>query len=780
MVSDKAFTTDGSQKIFTSDFEVISEDHLRVFLDSVVQSRDDYDLINNAAVFHVAPTAGQAMILQVGTTPGDILDAPTDAGIVALNIADVNTVANNIDDVTSVADNMAEVLNADTNAAAAAASATAAATSETNAANSATSAATSATNATNEADYAEEWATKPEDVLISTAAGGDGLTDYSALHHAAKTATSETNAATSETNAANSATASASSATAAATSETNAATSATNSAASATASATSATNAATSETNAATSASAASTSATAAGVSETNAAASAAAASTSETNAATSATNAATSETNAAASAAAAQASLDQIEGSYLGVQTSDPTLDLNGDPITAGDWYYNSTTNITRIYDGTVWQNGAVSTADFVSKLGDTMTGELDLPSLQFTGGTLTQGTMSWNTEDETVDLAVSPDVTYQLGQELGYTARNISGATLTNGTVVRVTGASGSKITIDAADATTEVNSSSTFAVVTEDISNNSTGKITTEGLVRGLDTSTFTEGVAIWLSTTSGTFTATKPATPNHLVHVGWVVRSHATEGTILVKINNGWEVDELHDVLIGTLANNDLLFWDATNSYWYNKTLAISDTTGLQTALDGKVDDAQVLTDVPAGAVFTDTVYTHPSGDGNLHVPATGTLNDGKILTAGATAGSLSWQDPPVALPDQTGHADQFLKTNGTVADWADVPPGGTQYFEQATAPTGQADGTLWLDTDDEILYQLQSASWVQISTTAMPVTNNNVTSQGLYENANTISADYTITTGNNATSAGPITVNTGVTVTIPTGSTWHII
>ena len=51
---------------------------------------------------------------------------------------------------------------------------------------------------------------------------------------------------------------------------------------------------------------------------------------------------------------------------------------------------------------------------------------------------------------------------------------------------------------------------------------------------------------------------------------------------------------------------------------------------------------------------------------------------------------------------------------------------------------------------------------------------------NITAQGLYENSNTISANYTIGTGNNAMSAGPITVNTGVTVTVPTGSTWVIV
>jgi len=52
--------------------------------------------------------------------------------------------------------------------------------------------------------------------------------------------------------------------------------------------------------------------------------------------------------------------------------------------------------------------------------------------------------------------------------------------------------------------------------------------------------------------------------------------------------------------------------------------------------------------------------------------------------------------------------------------------------------------------------------------------------NNITAFGLWENSNTISANYTITTNYNAVSAGPITVSTGVTVTVPTGSTWTVV
>ena len=205
-----------------------------------------------------------------------------------------------------------------------------AATSATSASSSATAAAASATAAA-----ASESAAATSETNAATSASNASTSETNAASSASSASTSATNAATSETNAGTSATAAASSATAAA--------------ASATAAAASESAAATSETNAATSASNASTS-------ETNAATSASAASTSATNAATSATNAASSATSAASAQTAAEAARDAIQQFYLGAQASNPTVDGNGDPVTAGDWYFNTGDNTTRIYDGSAW----------------------------------------------------------------------------------------------------------------------------------------------------------------------------------------------------------------------------------------------------------------------------------------------------------------------------------------------------------------------------------------------------------------------------------------
>ena len=103
--------------------------------------------------------------------------------------------------------------------------------------------------------------------------------------------------------------------------------------------------------------------AVAAATSASNASASATQSANSATASANSASNASNSANSAAISAAAAAASVEAINASYLGVQTSDPSVDLNGDHGTAGDWYYNSATQVTRIYDGAAWINGVIST---------------------------------------------------------------------------------------------------------------------------------------------------------------------------------------------------------------------------------------------------------------------------------------------------------------------------------------------------------------------------------------------------------------------------------
>jgi hypothetical protein len=290
---------------------------------------------------------------------------------------------------TSASNAATSATNAGNSATAAASSATAAATSETNAGNSATAAATSATNAASSATAAassattattkaSEAATSATNAATSATAAGTSETNAANSKTAAATsatnaATSETNAATSATNAGNSATAAASSATAAATSETNAGNSATAAGTSATNAATSATSAASSATTATTKASEAATSATNAATSETNAGNSATAAGTSATNAATSATAAAGSATSAASSATDAANKYDEFDDRYLGAKSSDPTVDNDGNALVTGAIYFNTSSNVMKVYGGSSWSNVApTATSITLSQVSD------------------------------------------------------------------------------------------------------------------------------------------------------------------------------------------------------------------------------------------------------------------------------------------------------------------------------------------------------------------------------------------------------------------------
>jgi hypothetical protein len=154
----------------------------------------------------------------------------------------------------------------------------------------------------------------------------------------------------------------------------------------------------------------------------------------------------------------------------------------------------------------------------------------------------------------------------------------KNMTGATLTKGTVVYISGANGSKALVSKALATTDALSSRTFGLLQSDISNNGLGNCVIIGDLSGLDTSTFAEGAQLYLSgVTAGTFTSSKILAPTHLVYVGKVTRVHPTQGQIEVGIQNGYELEEIHDCQIVTPTNDDFLQYESSTDLWKNKQL-----------------------------------------------------------------------------------------------------------------------------------------------------------------------------------------------------------
>jgi hypothetical protein len=151
----------------------------------------------------------------------------------------------------------------------------------------------------------------------------------------------------------------------------------------------------------------------------------------------------------------------------------------------------------------------------------------------------------------------------------------RNQTGATLTKGTAVYISGASGNKPLVTKAIATSDATSAQTLGLITENIITNHNGYVTIVGLVAGLNTLAFAEGTQLYLSpTVAGTYTATKPHAPDHIVYIGVVTRSHQNQGSIEVKVQNGYELDEIHDVQIINPTNGQIIAYDAASDLWKN--------------------------------------------------------------------------------------------------------------------------------------------------------------------------------------------------------------
>jgi len=157
----------------------------------------------------------------------------------------------------------------------------------------------------------------------------------------------------------------------------------------------------------------------------------------------------------------------------------------------------------------------------------------------------------------------------------------RNSTGSTLTKGQIVYLSGATGNRPNAVLADATDEATSSKTIGMVAANIANNADGYVAVSGTLHDLDTTSFTAGDSLWLSETSGAMQAnTPPAEPAHAVFIGYVARSHPTQGRIVLAIQNGYELTELHGVTITSPATNDFLYY-ASDGIWKNKQLSASD-------------------------------------------------------------------------------------------------------------------------------------------------------------------------------------------------------
>lgn len=183
----------------------------------------------------------------------------------------------------------------------------------------------------------------------------------------------------------------------------------------------------------------------------------------------------------------------------------------------------------------------------------------------------------------------------------------KNDDSTTLYKSQPVYIYGANGNNILVRLAKNTGETTSSKTLGLLAQDLSVNAQGYVITEGALEGINTNAGNAGDPIWLGESGNLIfgLANKPYAPNHLVYLGVIERKQSNNGKIYVKIQNGFELQELHNVNIDhsyQLTGNQVLKYNSQSGLWFNQALSSNDlsdknnivyTTGDQIIYNNKI-------------------------------------------------------------------------------------------------------------------------------------------------------------------------------------------
>ncbi len=242
---------------------------------------------------------------------------------------------------------------------------------------------------------------------------------------------------------------------------------------------------------------------------------------------------------------------------------------------------------------------------------------------------------------------------------QVVRFLVKNTTGTTIPKGSAVYVSGATGDNALISLASATSETTSSKTLGITSESIATDAFGYVIEAGYLTNIDTSSTTAGAAVWLGNTPGSLVfVTPPAEPSHAVYLGVVVRVQSNNGSILVKVQNGYEIDELHDVSAASPTDLDILQYKGSSSLWTKASIS--------------------------NAGIAASVHTHPYQDAGTYVtavngtsPITASTDTAGIVTVGLSASyqtagtyitAVNGSAPITASTDTAGVTSLSLSAN----------------------------------------------------------------------------------------------------------------
>jgi hypothetical protein len=285
----------------------------------------------------------------------------------------------------------------------------------------------------------------------------------------------------------------------------------------------------------------------------------------------------------------------------------------------------------------------------------------------------------------------------------------KNSSGSTISKGQVVYVTGSNGTNALIGLSSASTESGSSKTLGIAANTMTQNEFGYVIENGQLSNIDTSAATAGSSVWLGNTPGSYVFNAPpAEPSHSVYLGVVTKANASTGEILVKVQNGYEIDELHDVFITSLVKNQVLQYDTnivvngtTTSGWVNTLIGATNLASNAVARSKILDRAVDASKIDTGAVTSGHISAGAVGSAAI---ASGSINSTHIganavvlgdISAGAVDSSALASNAVVAAKIAAGAVGSTaLADNAVVAAKIAAVAVGAVKIDSGTATSGQ--------------------------------------------------------------------------------------
>jgi len=269
--------------------------------------------------------------------------------------------------------------------------------------------------------------------------------------------------------------------------------------------------------------------------------------------------------------------------------------VNLASDPAagTSGEIYYNTTISAYKYYNGSAWVEiasgggGSSSASGSVLNIPNTLVlrdtdRTFDISGVDFdtnasAAATAQVGRLLWDDGEGTLTFTLKGgNVNLGVGKEEVVLCYNGTGSAIPKGKVVYIVGAQGQRPSIALSSASAESTSSKTLGITAEEISNGAEGFVATFGVVGNLNTASFTAGNKLWLSTTPGELTETVPTQPDHSVFIGYCLSSNMSSGRVFINPQNGYELQELHNVLITSPLNDQVLTYESATGLWKNKT------------------------------------------------------------------------------------------------------------------------------------------------------------------------------------------------------------